>query len=445
MLEAMRRAITVGQATLGFVAGAAGLCALAPDAAQAARGYHLTLAVAPDPDVSGDPLTMVGTLTNSRGLPVEGVRLELYHRVNPAPFFTPIQRTRTTAGGFFEINRAEGVVISNREWYIVARGPHGIFLAHSRIVRERVYAELTLAASTTTALTGQPVTFGGTVAPRHTGERVVIERQVGATGTSWRRVGSAIIEPGGTFSFTRTFARPSELGPATFRAVLPADDRNIRSFSEPVQVTIQQAENADLTLMPSSPVVVVNQPVVLTGKLLTPVSGGVGGQLVTLYARTHGNHFSAVATATSNPEGGFSFTQTPINNTAYRVRAGGRVSAPVFEGVRDTISATPSATAGEVGQRITVSGLVTPAHVGDIVYLQLLNSAGHYQTIQVAFLGAGSTYSMLHQLQSAGSKTYRVYIPGDSENLGAASEPFTVNVTPAAALPQLEGTPAPEA
>jgi len=445
MLEATKRALTVLSTALAFAAGAIGGVVLTPTLAQAESGYHLTLAVAPDPDVSGDPLTMVGTLTNGHGLPVQGVRLDLFHRVDPAPFFTPIQRTRTQAGGFFQINRAEGVVVSNREWFVLARGPGGRVLAHSRIVRERVYAELTLTASTGTALTGQPVVFSGTVSPRHTGEHVVIERQVGATGTSWRRVGTARIEAGGTFSYTRSFHRPSEVGPATLRAVLPGDDRNIRSYSEPVQVTIQQAESPELSLMPSAPSIVVGQSVTLAGKLVAPVSGTVAGQLVTLYAHTHGSHFAAVATATANGEGAFTFTQAPINNTAYEVKAGGRVSATVFEGVHDVITATPSASSGEVGQKITVSGLVVPLHVGDVVYLQLRNSAGHYQTIQVTFVGAASTYSFSHQLQSAGMKTYRVYIPGGPENLGGASEPFTVNVAPAAALPMLEGTPTPEA
>ncbi len=412
--------------------------------AYAAGGYHLSLAVAPNPDVSGDPLTMVGTLSNSRGLPVQGVRLTLYHRVNPVPFFSPIQRTRTGPGGFYEINRAEGVVVSNREWYLVARGPGGRFLARSPITHEKVFAVLTLAASASSVETGQPVTFSGTVSPRHAGERVILERQTGQNGTSWHRIGSGAIEASGAFSIVHRFLRPSESGAATIRVVLPADARNIRSFSEPVELTIHQAENPALTLEPSAPAIVVGEPVTLRGKLVTPAGGAVAGVPVTLYARGAGSAFAAVASSTTAADGSFSFVQVPPHNTVYEVKAGGVVSAQVFEGVHDTITAAASPSSGTVGQVITISGLVVPPHEGHIVYLQLRDAAGHYQTIQVAFVGAGSTYKLSHQLQSAGVKNYRVYIPGGPYNLGAASAPFSVSVAPPTSVPALEPTPVPE-
>ena len=420
------------------------LAGLLPAGAQAAHGYRVSLAVAPDPDVSGDPLTIIGTLSNSRGRPVQGAHLVLYHRVNPTPFFSPVQRTRSGPGGFFEINRAEGVVVSNREWYIVAREPGGPFLARSAIVRERVFAVLTLAASTTTPETGQPVLFSGTVSPRHTGERVILERQTAQNGNGWRRIGVGRIEAGGAFSIAHRFLRPSEAGAATIRAVLPDNARNIRSFSEPVEITIHQAENANLTLAPSAPTLVVGEPVTLSGKLLGTDGSGLGGKPVTLYAREAGSAYHAITSTTAAADGSFSFVQVPLHNTAYEVKAAGQESAPVFEGVHDTITASASATSGTVGQVITIAGLVVPEHVGHIVYLQLRDAAGRYQTIQVTYTQVGSTYSFRHQLQSEGVKDYRVYIPGGPYNLGAASPPFSVNVSPAASLPTLEPTPVPE-
>jgi hypothetical protein len=435
------RARVVGVATVICVVGLAGLL---PAGASATRGYAVSLAVAPDPDVSGDPLTMVGTLSNRNGQPVQGAHLVLYHRVNPIPFFSPVQRTRTGPGGFFQINRAEGVVVSNREWYIVARGPGGRFLARSRTVRERVFAALTLSASASSVETGQPVLFSGTVSPRHTGERVILERQTSQNGNGWHRIASGLIEANGGFSITHRFLRPSEAGAATIRAVFTGDARNIRSFSEPVELTIHQAENASLTLSPSAPTIVVGEAVTLAGKLVSPAKGGVGGQPVTLYAREAGSVYRAIAASSTAADGSFSFVQVPAHNTAYRVKTGGQQSAPVFEGVHDTITASTSANSGLVGQVITIAGLVVPAHASHIVYLQLRNDAGRYQTIQIALTGAGSTYMFQHQLQSAGVKNYRVYIPGGPYNLGAASPPFAVDVSPATSAPSLEPTPVPE-
>jgi hypothetical protein len=418
--------------------------ALAPAVASAAPGYRVTLAVAPDPDVSGDPLTMVGTLSNARGLPVQGVRLELYHRVDPVPFFSPVQRTRTGPGGFYQIDRAEGVVVSNREWFIVALGRRDQVLASSRVVHERVFAALTLSASASNVETGQPVVFSGTVSPRHAGERVILERQVGQNGDSWHRIGVGGIEANGGFSISHTFRRPSEAGPATIRVEFPGDIRNIRSFSEPVEITIHQAENANLTLSPSSPTIVVGESVTLSGQLVKSAKGEVGKQTTTLYARVEGQPYKPVATTTTAADGSFSFVQVPSYNTDYEVKAGGETSAVVFEGVHDTITATASTSSGSVGQVITISGLVIPTHVGHIVYLELRNAAGHYQTIQVTFVGADSAYSFSHQLQSTGVKNYRVYVPGGPYNLGAASAPLEVSVAPATSLPMLEPTPTPE-
>ncbi len=429
---------------LASVAVIVAAIAAAPDPALAASGYRLALGVAPNPDISGDPLTIYGTLSNRAGLPVDNVRIILMHRVNPAPTFTVVQRGRTGAGGLFQFNRAEGVVVSNRAWYALALSPSGRVLARSAIVRERVYAELTLSASAADVETGHPITFSGAVTPAHAGARVILERQVGATGTAWRRIGAARIDAGGGYALTRSFARPSESGALTIRALLPGDARNIRSYSEAVSVTVQQAERPDLTLSPSAPAITVGESIDLSGRLSSPSAGSAGAQRVTLYERVHGGPLTPVAESTTNGEGGFSFNVAPLRNTAYQVRAGGLRSAFVYEGVHDAISAQASASSGTVGSFITVEGQVTPAHEGHVVFLQLRNSAGHYQTLQATYVGAGSRYVFSHQLHSAGTKVYRVYIPGGPENLGAASPPFTVDVAPVPVLPKLQSTPSGE-
>src|SRR5260370_31840229 len=95
--------------------------------------------------------------TDQQTLPHPGGRLiRLYHRINPAPNFTLVQTTRTTATGFYEFTRADGVVTTNRNWY--ALGPKG---THSRTVHEKVSALLTLAARTATGGTNPPLTFTG--------------------------------------------------------------------------------------------------------------------------------------------------------------------------------------------------------------------------------------------------------------------------------------------
>jgi hypothetical protein len=424
-----------------FAAAALSVLAVAPTGADARAGYRVSIFAAPNPIVAGDAMLIYGKLSNGRGKPVANQRVSLWHRVNPSPIFTPIQRTTTDANGNYEFPRADGVVISNRNWFVVVDG------TRSRTVHERVFAEISLTTSTTSADTRTPVTFTGTVSPNHAGERILLQRQVGKTGDDWRRIGVSTIGAGGAYSITHVFHRPSELGPATIRTVLAGDARNLRTPSNPVELTIQQAQNANLMLSPSTPTIIVGQSVTLSGKLVTPANKlPVAGQVVTLYAHTDGQRYAPVGASVTAPDGSFSFNQSPVNNSAYQVRAGGRVSAQVFEGVHDAVSIATSSSAAVVGQTIQISGSVQPEKTGHIIYLQIRNRSGDFQSIQSTFVGSGSQYVFDHQLVSPGTKTYRVLITGGPENLGAASTTVVVTVAPAPAAaltPQTLTTPTP--
>jgi hypothetical protein len=81
---------------------------------------------------------------------------------------------------------------------------------------------------------------------------------------------------------------------------------------------------------------------------------------------------------------------------------------------------------------VTFSGTVAPDHTGHVIYLERQNAHGSgFHVVQVAFVGAGSTSSIVHRLYDPGVKVLRVFIPGGPENQGAASPPFAIAVTPA--------------
>ena len=155
-----------------------------------------------------------------------------------------------------------------------------------------------------------------------------------------------------------------------------------------------------------------------------------------------------MAQVNTNSEGVYSFApQAPVNSTFYRVQGsgqpcrqprGGRCkghklsSAVLYEGVKDVLTAQVSATTVQAGQAITFSGTVSPDHTGHAIYLERQDAHGPgFHVIQVGFVGAGSAYSIVHQLYDAGTKVLRVFIPGGPENQGAASQPFSIQVTPA--------------
>ncbi len=123
-------------------------------------------------------------------------------------------------------------------------------------------------------------------------------------------------------------------------------------------------------------------------------------------------------------------------------KGAGKSSSVLFEGVKDALTAAVSATSVPAGQTITFTGAVAPDKTGHVIYLQRQNATGgDFHTVQVAHVGAGSTYTLTHRVFEPGTKVFRVLIPGGPENQGAASAPFTITVTavPAASLPAVTG------
>src|ERR1700744_6188942 len=129
-------------------------CAVTPSIAAAhgpVRNRALTIHNSPRSIVAGDPVLIYGRLL---GREAAGQRIILWHRINPRGRFTIIGRSRTDGSGRYEFTRQNGIVESNRSWYVT-----GPALSHSRTVHERVSAEVTLTASSSQATTRHPITF----------------------------------------------------------------------------------------------------------------------------------------------------------------------------------------------------------------------------------------------------------------------------------------------
>ena len=415
----MRKRSATGALAVGAMACAA---VALPGVAQAAKhpspnGRHnVSINVSDNPVVAGDQLAIWGRL---RGPNNANRVVTLWHRINPRPRFTPIQRVRTDAHGFYAIFRTTGVVNSNRNWFVRAAR------ARSRTIHERVRLLVTLTgpAEGSTLLTGPAhrTTFSGTVSPRYAGRGVRLQRQDADRGNRWHTIDRGRVAGDGSFSIRHTFRVP---GSANVRVLVPRTRRHLASPSNVIGYEVSQAQNPALTLQPSANPIGAGQPVTLSGT----VANGAG-QPVMLYARTRGHKFAQVAQTVAGTDGGYSFAQAPLFNTLYQVRAAGKRSAQVFEGVRDVLTATVSSSSVTAGQSVTFSGTVTPDKTGHVIYLQRRNASGNgFHTVKVAFVGPGSAYSITRRLSVPGTKTFRVFIPGGPVNQGAASQPFTITV-----------------
>jgi hypothetical protein len=342
--------------------------------------------------------------------------------------------------------------VYNRQFYVRSHG------ARSATKHVWVAAQVTLAGPTEgQLLTGSPnrVTFTGTVSPADAGARVILQRQNATTGNDWHHIDSGVVDAAGNFSIVHSFIVP---GDANIRVLVRSQRRNIPSVSNVLAYSISQAQNPALTIQASADPIAFGETVTISGKLAS------GAGPVTLLARTRHQHgFARVAQISTNSAGEYSFApQTPVNSTFYRVesteqgcpasspgraeceflRVNRLVSAVLYEGVKDVLTAQVSATTIQAGQSVVFSGAVSPDHTGHVIYLERQNAHGTgFHVIQVAFVGAGSTYSIVHQLYVPGTKMLRVYIPGGPENQGAASSPFTIQVTPAAASTLMPESP----
>ena len=264
------------------------VAALGASAASAAPHHNrgLTIRAVPHQIIAGEAVLIYGRLN---GADHANQVIRLYHRIAPNPGYSLIGVTKTDAQGLYEFTRAEGVVETNRSWFV--RGPE---FTHSHTVYERVSALVSLAASATSSDTRHPVVFSGHVTPDHAGNRVLLQYNI--AGDDWRTLKSGRIGPDSNYSITAAFRTPGE---RTLRVLLPRDARNVASASDPVSVLTQQTEHSDFTINTTDPIVTNASPYTISGTLFQAgTTTPEPGTSVSLFAREPGTKGDRLITTT---------------------------------------------------------------------------------------------------------------------------------------------------
>jgi phage protein U len=409
------------------------LLALAPAAASAHKHpspngrCEVNINVAPHQITAGDSVVVFGRLRCNDQSKAASQTVKLLQHASGTPGFSVVGTTTTDARGFYELTPTS--VNTNSVFYVRS---HRAASGHRRV---KVAAQVTLngPAEGTQLLTGpaNKVTFTGTVTPADAGARVILQRQNAATGNEWHRIDIGTVEASGAYSIIHTFIVP---GDANLRVLVRSQSRNIPSPSNVLTYEISQTQNSALTIEASADPISYGQSVTLSG-----VAAGVANKPATLLARTARQHgFAPVAEVSTNGSGNYTFpAQSPIDSTFYEVKSAGKISAVLYEGVKDVLTAQVSQTTVQAGQALTFSGTVAPDHTGHTIYLERQNASGPgFHVVEIATVGSGSAYSIAHTVYDPGTKVFRVRIPGGPENEGAVSTPFTIQVTsaPLAAL-----------
>jgi hypothetical protein len=429
-------------AVLALLSSASIIAALPVSAvAHGPRHNHgVTIAVTPNPIDAGESVLIYGQLNaQRRGHQV----IALYHRVSPSRGFTLIQTTRSLDNGFYVFRRADGVVTTNRGWFVRALGLPGN--VHSRTVRERVSALVSLAASAAPTANGYDtnhrVVFTGHVFPNHAFERVALQVQTATSGDDWHTIKTGRLGPASNFAISYRFRVPDAY---EVRAVFTGDRRNLRGESDSVPVTVQQTEVPDFLINTSAPLIDYGSSATISGVLdLAGTSTPDPGVSVTLWGHAADQPFHTIGLPTvTGTDGSYSFTVTPGSNTVYQVRTtfnppATRHTARLFEGVRDVLSMQASSLISLVGGTVTFSGTVSPDRAGHVIYLQRLGADGDWHRVATSFVKADSTYSFGWTFGYPGGHAFRARIPGDPKNVAGASAPVTVTVAvpPVTSLP----------
>jgi hypothetical protein len=144
-----------------------------------------------------------------------------------------------------------------------------------------------------------------------------------------------------------------------------------------------------------------------------------------------------LGTATTAADGTWSFTWRPTHNSFRTYVTWGSGTTPqgirYADGVGWTqrtnvrvavrLGAVPiSMVAGTVG---LVTGNVLPNKAGRTVHLQRLTRTG-WTTVSTALIRSSGRFTLLAQPPTRGLLSYRVYKPGDAQNVGATTRSFSI-------------------
>ncbi len=381
---------------------------------------------APQTLVAGEPLTVTGRLTCDEASESAGAAVQIFSRAAGTHGFEEAANATTAEDGTF----AASVSPPEGNAYLYARS------GRARSPREpvRILPVVTLAGpahgavlplSTHHGRALSPIHFSGTVSPVDAGARVTLQRERPLGSGAWRPVAVSRVAEDGSFAFTRSFHAPGTL---LLRAFVHHHAHHLPSISETLGYQVAQADATALTISLTPELVPYGQAVTIAGR-----RPGGAGSTVTLYARSDGGDSSPVASTTTTEGGAYTFTQTPLRNTEYRVTSGTQSSVALRAQVTFALTAVASATEVAAGEGPTITGTVAPASPGSHVFLLRVPAPPgvRMETLGYSTVGPGSEYAIAVPPAPAGAATYRVRIARVNGGLRAAlSAPVVITTAP---------------
>jgi hypothetical protein len=407
----------------GETAPSSGETATMPQA-RAYRGCTVRIAVSAPQVIAGETVTLTGTLT-CPGSAAAAQKLAILEREGGSTagaLRAAATVTTDTAGSFTMTSPA----LTRNTVFQARAGHHG---AHAKV---RVAPAVTLsvlpaAAQASSADASSHHTraassaFTGTVSPADVGALVALQVAYGASGAAWHSIAWGHVGADGSYSIAHVFRNPGE---ASLRTLVRSGRAKAVGVSEVISFAAAQSQNPQLTIESTADPLVAGQPVTISG-----AAAGPANQPVKLLARTAGGTFAPVAEGTTDASGNYSFTQTPLQNTLYRVTDAAAQSSVLFQEVAFALaSSVPPGTVAP-GQAVTFTGSVTPTGPGLPVRLEQRYPSGiGFHVVATGTLDTVSGYSIEHAFAGTGSVVVRISIPGGDGHETTTGPPYTITL-----------------
>jgi len=396
--------------------------------AVSAEGCTIDLQATPSVITDGASLSLTGTLSCPEAASAAAQTVTLYQKLAHTAGFNVTATASTEADGTFQF--APGSLEDNSVFFVRSDGAKSARTSvevapQVTISTPAAGAQLLLGsarASRASADDGSAVTFAGTVSPADPGATVSLQREYRRG--AWHRIGGGgQVNDEGAYSIVHTFFRPGE---AHIRVVVHSRGLRMATASAPVSYHISRTRHAQVTIGSSADPVAYGLAVTISGT----VAGAVN-QPVTLLAQTPQGTFTPVAEGTTSGDE-YSFVESPLLSTDYRVRSAGASSAILSQGVTYALTATPSASTVQAGGQVSFTGTITPGHEGQLVHLERENASGSgYSVIAVGTVASSGAYSITQTFPAVGTELLRISVPAEPGFETVASEAFTIEVTAA--------------
>uniref|UniRef100_A0AAU3HNR7 Fibronectin type III domain-containing protein n=1 Tax=Streptomyces sp. NBC_01393 TaxID=2903851 RepID=A0AAU3HNR7_9ACTN len=253
---------------------------------------------------------------------------------------------------------------------------------------------------------------------------VVVMERPGTTAPKSPTDGTAVYRGSGNSAHVTSLKAGSDYSFSVF-----AYDE-VNNYSKPV---VAHLSGTALTIKAGTSTVSYGSSITLTSTLISAPTTKVPGQPVLFYVRKKGSTtWTYLGTAKTNTAGTATWTHRPMWKAEYTARfAGssgrlGAASSVASVTVKANVTADFKATTIRKGASTYLTGSVSPKHAGKKVTLQRYTS-GKWVTAASATLSTTSSYRFSVKATSAGTFSYRVYFPGDTDH--AASYSLTRKLT----------------